>query len=92
MQVISSKLGVLLQFEDATRRLTNGDCARRVNTDAQDEFSVIGKAFNELTHQLEESLQWSRALAAPGPLAIERTRQALFQLLVLSGEEMTATT
>ena len=90
VQIISRKLRTLGQFEEATRRLTNGDYSRRVNVDTNDEFTALGKAFNELTGQLEESLVSSRALADIDRLILSSANMDTILFKVLATAQMEA--
>ncbi len=90
VQIISKKLRSLSQFEEATRRLTNGDYSRRVKVDESDEFATLGKAFNELTDQLEESLISSRSLADIDRLILSAANLDTILFKVLASAQMEA--
>jgi diguanylate cyclase (GGDEF)-like protein len=88
--LIARKLRTLGQFEDATRRLTNGDYSRRVDVDVNDEFLALGRAFNELTDQLEESLASSRSLADIDRLILNSANLDTILFKVLASAQMEA--
>ena len=88
--VMRRKLRALGGFEKATRRLTNGDFSHRVNVDIRDEFLPLGKAFNELTDQLEDSLVSSRALADLDRLILSAANMDTILFKVLASSQMEA--
>ena len=90
VQIIRRKLKSLNQFEAATRRLTSGDYSRRVNIRVNDEFQALGRAFNELTDQLEESLDSSRALADIDRLILASANLDTILFKVLASAQMEA--
>jgi diguanylate cyclase (GGDEF)-like protein len=87
MRMHRQKLKGLAGFEDATRRLTNGDYSRRVNVSVRNEFQTLAKAFNKLTDQLEESLISSRSLADIDRLILSAANlETILQKVLLSGQ------
>lgn len=63
VRMLRRKLKPLSELEDVTRLLARGDYSRRLRLNANEEFYSLGKAFNELTEQLQSSLTSSQSVA-----------------------------
>jgi len=90
LHLLQSKQKTLIQFEEATRRLTSGDYSRRIDLDLRSEFRTLASAFNDLTDQLEESLLTSHSLADIDSLILSGATLEVIIRRVLSAAQMDA--
>lgn len=63
VRMLRRRFKPLTDLEEVTRMLARGDYSQRVNIKTNDEFESLGRAFNEMTNQLEASLISSQSVA-----------------------------
>jgi diguanylate cyclase (GGDEF)-like protein len=87
LHLLQAKQKTLVKFEDATRRLTTGDYSLRINLDSRSEFHTLASAFNDLTEQLEESVQTSLSLADIDSLILSGAKlEAIIRRVLLAAQ------
>jgi HD-GYP domain-containing protein (c-di-GMP phosphodiesterase class II) len=75
------------QLLEATRKLREEDFSHRVHVSSNDEFEVLGNAFNEMTESIERHLSVMNTINRIGvSLSIERDESRLLET-VLSGAQ-----
>lgn len=63
LRLLRRRFALLGRLEQLTRKIITGDYAHRVTVKDRDEFQSLGKAFNEMTDQLQASLKSSQSVA-----------------------------
>lgn len=63
IRLLRHRFALLSRLEQLTRYIIRGDYAHRVAVRDNDEFQSLGKAFNEMTEQLQASLKSSQSVA-----------------------------
>ncbi len=63
VRLLRRRFALLNRLEQLTRHIIRGDYAHRVKVKERDEFQSLGKAFNEMTDQLQASLKSSQSVA-----------------------------
>lgn len=63
VRMLRRRFKPLTDLEEVTRMLARGDYSQRINIKTNDEFESLGRAFNEMTNQLEASLISSQSVA-----------------------------
>ncbi len=63
VRLLRRRFALLNRLEHLTRRIGRGDYGQRVTVKPHDEFQSLGKAFNEMTDQLQASLKSSQSVA-----------------------------
>ncbi|MCZ6657647.1 MAG: EAL domain-containing protein [Gammaproteobacteria bacterium] len=61
--VLRNAFKPLTDLEEVTRMVARDDYSRRVNIKASDEFQSLGKAFNDMADQLEDTLKSNQSVA-----------------------------
>jgi diguanylate cyclase (GGDEF)-like protein len=90
VRMLRRRFKPLTDLENITRRLARGDYSKRVNVNPADEFASLGRAFNDMTNQLEESLISSQAVADIDRLILSAADLDLVVRKVLSSARMNA--
>ncbi|MCZ6458645.1 MAG: diguanylate cyclase, partial [Gammaproteobacteria bacterium] len=62
-RMLRHKFKLIGDLEDVVHMLARGDYSRRIDLTKSGEFTSLGRAFNEMTEQLEHSLKSSQSVA-----------------------------
>jgi len=62
-RLLRQRFGLLSRLEELTRHIIRGEFTHRVTVGKNDEFQSLGKAFNEMTDQLQASFKSSQSVA-----------------------------
>ncbi len=62
-RLLRRKFKLIADLEEVVHMLARGDYSRRLDLTSSSEFSSLGRAFNEMTEQLEHTLKSSQSVA-----------------------------